>query len=72
VALDPRTFIQARDTGDENDYRAPKITRFEVIDHRLAAPVVGRVFVARAAHLDWSLQDDGRTLKVFVTDGPKP
>lgn len=50
---------------------APLITRFEVIDHR--GPVFhdyqrGRVYSAHGCTVELSYQDDGRTLKVFVTD----
>ena len=51
---------------------APKVTRFEVIDHRRqqvpGGHPVGRVFVAWPAEIELSYQDDGRTLKVFVMD----
>ncbi len=48
-----------------------KVTRFEVIDHTppsVGFGVGGRVFVHDHAHLDLelSLQDDGKTLKVFL------
>ena len=45
------------------------VTRFELIDHRppfLAAPR-GRVFSTHNVKVELSYQDDGRTLKVFVT-----
>jgi len=42
-----------------------KVTRFEVIDHRF--PVKGRVMVEYDVSVDLDLQDDGRTLKVFLT-----
>lgn len=37
-----------------------RVTRFEVIDKS------GRVYVRKQVKLEMSLQDDGRTLKVFV------
>lgn len=40
--------------------------RFEVIDHREGA--AGRIIVMRNVRIQTSLQDDGRTLKVFITD----
>jgi hypothetical protein len=43
-----------------------KVTRFEVIDHRKLGS--GRSFVANEITVDLSYQDNGRTLKVFVTD----
>ena len=41
--------------------RAAKVTRFELIDD------TGRVYSLRPCRVEWSYQDDGRTLKVFVT-----
>jgi hypothetical protein len=46
----------------------PKITRFEVIDHRDAAPIFGRVFSVHNVAINLSLQDGGRTLKVFLVN----
>jgi hypothetical protein len=43
-----------------------KVTRFEVIDHR--AKGLGRIFIANNSVIELSVQDDGRKLKVFVTD----
>ncbi len=43
-----------------------KVTRFEVIDHREKGE--GRIFVAWPCKIELSYQDDGRTLKVFVTE----
>ena len=40
-------------------------TRYEVIDHRKNAPDVGRV---DPKCVEFSYQDDGRTLKVFLSD----
>ncbi len=37
-----------------------KVTRFEVIDKD------GRAYVRRNVKVELSLQDDGRTLKVFI------
>jgi hypothetical protein len=57
-----------------------KVTRFEVIDHRprtieageqtYTGPA-GRVFVALDCEVTVALQDDGRTLKVFVNASQK-
>lgn len=41
------------------------LTRLEVIDHR--ANGEGRVFVAWGCRVSLSYQDNGRTLKVFVS-----
>lgn len=40
------------------------ITRFEVIDDN------GRALVRKVVKLDYSIQDEGRTLKVFVQGPP--
>lgn len=49
-----------------------KVTRFEVIDHRTGMLRNGRVFTSsvleRGERIEFSLQDDGRTLKVFLSD----
>lgn len=44
------------------------VTRFEIIDHRPDSKAVGRnvVFNGDDVQLDVELQDDGRTLKVFL------
>jgi hypothetical protein len=44
--------------------------RFEVIDHRMESVTTGRVraFVAHGAMVELSFQDQGRTLKVFLSD----
>lgn len=39
-----------------------KVTRFEVINES------GRIIVQYGVHVTLSLQDDGRTLKVFLVD----
>ena len=43
-----------------------KITRFEVIDH--TADMLGRMLVKYGVNVEVSIQDDGRTMKVFLTD----
>lgn len=49
----------------------PAVTRFEVIDHAPGAvsyhPDVARSLVARDVKVELSVQDGGRTLKVFLT-----
>ena len=49
-----------------------KVTRFEVIDHRENGE--GRVLVARGNNIkvETSMQDNDRTLKVFITDTKAP
>lgn len=47
------------------------VTRFEVIDHRdvvFANDLRGRVFTVTHVQVMLAYQDDGRTLKVFVSD----
>lgn len=47
----------------------PNITRVELIDHRKGAETFGRAFVAwNVGRVAISIQDDGRTLKVFLAD----
>jgi len=43
-----------------------KITRFEVIDH--TSELQGRILVKYGVNVDIPIQDDGRTMKVFLTD----
>ena len=45
-----------------------KVTRFEVINHATGKGVIGRIVVERNIGVELSLQDDGRTLKVFLSD----
>lgn len=47
-----------------------KVTRFEIIDHRKRTDTPGRevIFWDDKYTLELSLQDDSRTLKVFVMD----
>lgn len=45
-----------------------KVTRFEVIDHtKDVLDGGGRVLVQHDVKVELSLQDDGKTLKVFLT-----
>jgi hypothetical protein len=53
------------------------ITRVSVIDHRRVDPVDnngfpvrGLVIEARGSRISIDVQDDGRTLKVWITDPP--
>ena len=43
-----------------------KVTRFEVIDH--TSELKGRILVKYGVKVEISIQDDGRTMKVFLTD----
>lgn len=47
-----------------------KVNRFEVIDHRAANGGPRRILTvySTSAKLELSLQDDGKTLKVFLSD----
>ncbi|AEJ94001.1 hypothetical protein THIBAULT_76 [Mycobacterium phage Thibault] len=50
------------------NYASPLITRVELVDHRSSAGKPGRVFSAfDVENVLVSVQDDGRTLKVFVS-----
>lgn len=49
-----------------------KVTRLEVIDHRGSVTDVARVFQANNIHVTLQIQDEGRTLKAFVTEGITP
>lgn len=45
-----------------------RVTRVELIDHRSSASECGRVFQAHDVDITLiSFQDDGRTLKVFIS-----
>jgi hypothetical protein len=43
-----------------------KVNRFEVIDHTVEK--LGRILVKYGVEIELSFQDDGKTLKVFLTD----
>lgn len=47
-----------------------KITRFEVIDHSvpIGEGFKGRVLVRHNTKIELAVQDDGRTLKVFISE----
>ena len=42
------------------------VDRFEVIDH--TSNLKGRCYTAHGCQVEMSLQDDSKTLKIFVTD----
>ena len=48
------------------DITTKSVTRFEVIDH--TKKKVGRIVVEYNVNVELSLQDENRTLKVFLTD----
>lgn len=48
-----------------------KVTRFELIDHRKGSSTPGRVLVAYDVHVEIQLQDDDKTMKVFITNKHK-
>ena len=48
------------------DITTKSVTRFEVIDH--TSKKRGRVVVEYNVNVELSLQDENRTLKVFLTD----
>lgn len=67
-------LTEAQATIAELESKHKRVTRFEVIDHRLPVGEIGRqtgrVFHARRCHIELSYQDDGQTLKVFI-DGTR-
>ena len=46
-----------------------EVTRFEVIDH--SSKKRGRYVVEYGVRVEASIQDEGRTLKIFLTDPKK-
>lgn len=48
-----------------SDFRCDKVTRLEVINEQ------GRLLVKYDVHVELQLQDDERTLKVFIKDKKK-
>jgi hypothetical protein len=48
------------------DITTKSVTRFEVIDH--TSKKRGRIVVEYNVNVELSLQDENRTLKVFLTD----
>jgi hypothetical protein len=48
------------------DITTKSVTRFEVIDH--TKKKAGRIVVEYNVNVELSLQDENRTLKVFLTD----
>ena len=51
--------------------RKSDVTRVELIDHRDNTSTSGRAFVAKdLQYVMVSMQDDGRTMKVFISDIP--
>src|SRR5690348_7114132 len=65
----PALLSSERSAGSMSDEREvfSNVVRFEVIDQRSGA-AAERVFVALNARIEPSVQDDGRTLKIFVVD----
>ena len=55
-------MITLQDIQDMSDEEPPYVTRFEVIDHN------GRSYTNHTVGtIEFSLQDNGRTLKVFLS-----
>jgi hypothetical protein len=52
---------------EEPTNRHENVTRVEVIDHRDQTNTFGGAFVAWNCKVEEAIQDDGRTLKLFVT-----
>lgn len=48
--------------------KTDKVTRFEVINHCEGADDFGRILVKYGVKVELSYQDEGKTLKVFLTN----
>ena len=62
---------ESRGTDKMETIRLPHLTRLEVIDHRKETPEFGRrlvIWTDKIIKVELSEQDDGRTLKIFVSD----
>jgi len=55
---------------DENvrPFVLPRVTRISVIDHRAKARKRGLVIEVRNCKVSTDIQDEGRTLKVWIND----
>ena len=66
-------YLNAKKKGElqevQEDLMTKSITRFEVIDH--TSKKRGRIVVEYNVNVELSLQDDNKTLKVFLTDKKK-
>ena len=56
---------------NKDEIFSTQFTRVVLVDHRQNAPKYGIVFEKYNVIIDISIQDDGKTLKVFVTDQDK-
>jgi hypothetical protein len=69
-------FVSSLGASFRDDSDCSTITRFEVIDHTKGlvsrSPDRARAVVAHGVRVALGFQDDGRTLKVFVTDPDEP
>ena len=54
------------DENEQAENPLKDVTRFEVIDHSGDKP--GRVLVKHGISVEMSIQDDGKTLKIFISD----
>jgi hypothetical protein len=59
------------------DIDTSKVTRVELINHHSEAPIPGRCYVwwmreTVGVKIEYSIQDNGRTLKIFLSDNPPP
>ena len=63
--------MNTQETKNHPEYPTeyPEVTRFEVIDHTSKAK--GRVVVEYGVKVEVSIQDDGRTMKIFLTNRKK-
>lgn len=61
------TFVKyCNDCGEPKNLNVDNVTRFEVIDHTFKNK--GRVLVEYDVRVEISIQDEGRTMKVFLTE----
>ena len=63
LLLTPRIKAQ---TMEEFLEQIKKVNRFEVIDHTWEKE--GRIVVKYGVDVEVSIQDDGKTMKIFLTD----
>lgn len=55
------------DSSKLHNMDTSKVTRLEVIDHQ-SEPVIGRAYTKyNCQNVEAVLQDDGRTLKIFIS-----
>jgi hypothetical protein len=63
------TVIEEAKSHPDRPIFFPEVSRFEVIDH--SSKKRGRIVVEYGVEVEVSLQDGGKTMKVFLTDKKK-